>query len=230
MNAARIGAKVYIMPKFNINKLLLYSDIYRITFMTAVPVVLTMLSKQSNPGRFNLNSIEAVVTGSAPLSPEIAGTVEEMYLRPDVKVKQGLGMTEITCSIFGFAPDEEDDGRSVGRLYANCRAKLMPVEGRDFSASTPPGTNAGEIWVSGPNIMKGYYKRPKETAETIVYEDGSRWLRTGDVGYFDASGKLYLIDRLKVCIPAHLDSLKVCADRVKGTHQSERTAGFASGA
>lgn len=198
MNAARIGAKVFIMPKYNVNQFLHFLDIYRITFMTAVPVIMTTLTKQKHPDIYNLKAIESVVTGSAPLSPDIGEMVEQLYLRPDVKVKQGYGMTESTCSVAGFAPDDEDDGRSVGWLNANCKAKIVKVEDRDFSASAPPGVTAGEIWVSGPNIMKGYYKKPKETAESIVYEDGHRWLRTGDVGYVDQRGCIYIVDRLKV--------------------------------
>lgn len=197
MNAPRIGAKVFIMSKFNIELFLRYLDIYRITFMTAVPVVMTMLTKHPHPEMYNLKSIEAVVTGSAPLSQDIAHKVEEMYLRPEVKTKQGLGMTEATCSLIAFAPDDEDDGRSVGWLNANCRAKIVPVEGQDFSSSAPPGVEVGEIWVTGPNIMKGYYKKPKESAETLVWEDGFRWLRTGDIGYADKRGCFYVVDRLK---------------------------------
>jgi 4-coumarate--CoA ligase len=186
------------MPKFNVNKFLLYLDIYRITFMTGVPVVMTMLTKHKTPEMYNLKAIETVVTGSAPLNPEIGRIVEQVYLNDMVKVKQGYGMTECTCSVAGFTPDDEDDGRSVGSLNANCRAKIVEVEGRDFSASTPRGAITGEIWISGPNVMKGYYKKPEETAEAMVFEDGELWFRTGDIGYFDDRGCIYIVDRLKV--------------------------------
>lgn len=199
MNAVRMGAKVYIMRKFDLHQYLTFMDIYRITYMTGVPVILVSLSKQKHPQNYNLKSLEMVGTGSAPLNLDIAQKVSEMYLRRETQVHQGLGMTETTCSLFGFAPDDDDDGRSVGWLHANCYAKIVPVEGRDFSKSAPAGAQAGEIWASGPNIMKGYFNRPKETSETIVYEDGHRWLRTGDIGYIDERGCAYVIDRLKVC-------------------------------
>ncbi|EXJ66288.1 uncharacterized protein A1O5_10440 [Cladophialophora psammophila CBS 110553] len=166
ISAARLGAKVFIMTKFNVVQYLLYLDIYRITFMTSVPVILTMLCKQDNPHRFNLKAVEVVTSGSAPLDPELGKMVEDRYLRSNVKVKQGWGMTETTCSITGGLANH----------------------------------TIGEIWVAGPNIMKGYWHKPKETSETIVYEDGHRWLRTGDIGYIDERGRIYIVDRLKELI------------------------------
>lgn len=198
MNAARLGAKVFIMPKYNVHQLLLYLDIYRITFMTSVPVIMTTLASQKNPDMYNLKAIESVVTGSAPLNPEIGKIVEQVYLHDAVKIKQGYGMTECTCSVSGFAPDDESDGKSVGSLNANCRAKIVEIEGRNFTSSTPPGVITGEIWISGPNVMRGYYKMPKETANAMAYENGESWFRTGDIGYVDKRGYIYIVDRLKV--------------------------------
>lgn len=112
-------------------------------------------------------------------------------------------MTECTCSVAGFAPDDEDDGSSVGVLNPNCWAKIVPVENRDFKSgpgsAESDGEVVGELWVSGPNVMKGYYRKPEATSETIVYEDDVRWLRTGDVAYIDKRERIYIVDRLKVC-------------------------------
>lgn len=196
--AARTGVKVYIMPTYSIEKYLLYLDVYRITFLTGVPTLLVQLSKHPIARSFNLKSIESVVTGSAPLDPRIGRLVEHTHLRPGVQVKQGWGMTETTCSATGFAPDDIDDGKSIGWLNPNVSAKIVPVN-QDFRSSDEIPYTVGEIWVSGPNIMKGYYKRFKETAEAIVHEDGRRWLRTGDVGYADSRGYFYIVDRMKVC-------------------------------
>ncbi|KIW88205.1 uncharacterized protein Z519_11316 [Cladophialophora bantiana CBS 173.52] len=200
ISAARLGAKVFIMAKFNVVQYLLYLDIYRITFMTSVPVILTMLCKQDNPHRFNLKAVEVVTSGSAPLDPGLGKMVEDRYLRSNVNVKQGWGLTETTCSITGFAPDDEDDGRSIGWLNPNCYAKIVPVAGQDFQKSGLANRTIGEIWVAGPNIMKGYWHKPKETSETIVYEDGHHWLRTGDIGYIDERGRIFIVDRLKELI------------------------------
>ena len=186
------------MKSFDVQRYLLYLDIYRINYMVSVPAILATLAKQSNPGRYNLRAIETVVSGSAPLNPDLGRVIEKLYLRPGVQVKQGWGMTETTCSVTGFAPDDEDDGRSIGWLNPNCAARIEPVQDRDFNGIAPAGTVVGEIWVAGPNIMKCYYKNPTGTAETIVESDSFRWLRTGDIGYIDSKGRIYIIDRLKV--------------------------------
>ncbi|KAL2008687.1 hypothetical protein VTN00DRAFT_6881 [Thermoascus crustaceus] len=204
INAPLIGAKVFIMPKFTIDTYLLYLDIYHVTTLTAVPTIMVMLTKQSHPERYNLHAVETAGCGSAPLNGDIGRLVEKMYFRPGVHVKQGWGMTECTCSVAGFAPDDVDDGSSVGLLNPNCWAKIVPVEDRDFKSGTgsaeSDGEVVGELWVSGPNVMKGYYKKPEATADTIVYEDGVRWLRTGDVAYIDKRERIYIVDRLKELI------------------------------
>jgi acyl-CoA synthetase (AMP-forming)/AMP-acid ligase II len=188
------------MRAFDVQKYLLYMDIYRITFMASVPAIMATLAKQSNAHQYNLRSVEQVTSGSAPLSADLGKIIQKMYLRPETSVKQGWGMTETTCSISGFSPDEEDDGRSIGYLNPNCTALIEPVPDRDFSGVAPAGTSVGEIWVAGPNVMKEYYKKPAATEETIVYADGHRWLRTGDIGYAEADGRLYIVDRLKELI------------------------------
>ncbi|KAL3457962.1 hypothetical protein BJX64DRAFT_302297 [Aspergillus heterothallicus] len=205
LNAARLGAKVFIMRSFDVHNYLLYMDIYRINFMASVPAIMATLAKQSTTaGRYNLLAVEQVTSGSAPLSPELGKIIQDMYLRPGTLVKQGWGMTETTCSISGFSPDEQDDGRSIGYLNPNCRARIVPLDDqRDFSGVAAPAgaTAVGEIWVCGPNVMKGYYKKPAATAEAIVCDNqGRRWLRTGDIGYADETGKLFIVDRLKELI------------------------------
>lgn len=199
MVAPRVGAKVFVMPKFDLTNYLTYIDIYRCTFINVVPTILEILVKLEHPERFNLRSLEMVGSGSAPLNIAIARKMEKRFLRPGVQVKQGWGMTETTVNVTGFSPDDSDDGSSVGWLNIGCQAKIMPVVGRDMSSlEREKRATVGEIWVSGPNIMKGYWKRPEATAEVIVEDGGVRWLRTGDIGYFDGRGCLFLVDRIKV--------------------------------
>ncbi|GIZ39934.1 hypothetical protein CKM354_000329600 [Cercospora kikuchii] len=198
VNAPRMSAKVYIMSKYDVRRLLLFVDIYRITFLTAVPTVLIAMAKHPR-GVYNLQSLEYALTGSAPLGHDIASVIEKHFLRPGLELKNGWGLTETTNSISGFCPDDENDGRSVGYLNPNCAGRVVPVEGQSWDSEVPPGILVGEIWVSGQNIMKGYYKNPKATAETVVVQNGRRWLRTGDIGYFE-DGRIYIIDRLKELI------------------------------
>ena len=222
--AARMGVKVYIMMEYSVSRYLLFLDIYRITFLTGVPTLLVALSKHPQAKCYNLKAIESVVTGSAPLNPEIGEMVRRAHLRPGVRVKQGWGLTETTCSATGFAQDDEDDGRSIGWLNPNLSAKIVPMHDQGFEQKDDIAHMIGEIWVSGPNIMQGYYKRPRETAETIVEEDGQRWLRTGDIGYVDNRGCFYIVDRMKVTLNVISRSEDGKLIILPGTHKGERAA------
>ena len=103
-------------------------------------------------------------------------------------------MTEATCSVLGWDPNHHSTSASVGELNANCSARVV-------SDSAPytdvaPGER-GELWVRGPNIMKGYWRNPKATAETLT-PDG--WLKTGDVCFMDSHNRFHIVDRKKELI------------------------------
>ncbi|KAL3472698.1 acetyl-CoA synthetase-like protein [Aspergillus californicus] len=197
--APRLGAKVFIMAKFNLLQYLTFVDIYRITFINVVPAMLAMLCKVENPGRFNFKAIHSMTSGAAPLDPATAAGFQRLYLREDVRVKQGWGMTETTSNLTGFALDDDDDGRSIGWLSPNCKARIVPVEGRQFEGGTE-GRTLGELWVAGPNVMRGYWKREEETKVAFAEEFGERWLRTGDIAYVDERGCFFIVDRIKELI------------------------------
>ncbi|KAL3443707.1 acetyl-CoA synthetase-like protein [Aspergillus insuetus] len=197
--APRLGAKVFIMAKFNLLQYLTFVDIYRITFINVVPAMLAMLCKVENPGRFNFKAIDSMTSGAAPLDRATAARFQRLYLRDGVLVKQGWGMTETTSNVTGFALDDEDDGRSIGWLSPNCKARIVPVEGRQFEG-VAGGRAVGELWVAGPNIMKGYWRREEETKDAFAVEGGERWLRTGDIAYVDERGCFYIVDRMKELI------------------------------
>jgi acyl-CoA synthetase (AMP-forming)/AMP-acid ligase II len=186
------------MSKFNLPLFLTYLDIYRITFVNVVPAMLATMSKIKDHARFNLKALEVVGSGSAPLDPVVARKVEKMFMQPGLQIKQGWGMTETVCTVCGFSPEDLDDGRSIGWLNPNCAAKIVPLPDRDFAVAKETKHTVGEIWVAGPNIMKGYWKKPEATADTLHQDSEYRWLKTGDVGYIDDRGCLYIVDRIKV--------------------------------
>jgi 4-coumarate--CoA ligase len=96
----------------------------------------------------------------------------------------------------GWHPREHSDSFSVGELNANCEARLVDEDGKDV-----PQGERGEIWVRGPNVMKGYWRKPAATKETLT-PDG--WLKTGDVAYIDEKSRFYIVDRKKVYPFFHL--------------------------
>ncbi|KAJ9652740.1 hypothetical protein H2198_008012 [Neophaeococcomyces mojaviensis] len=120
-------------------------------------------------------------------------------------------MTELTCSVMGWDINKTADSNSVGELNANCEAMIMDEDG--LNEITERGPQAcGEIWVRCPNMMKGYWKNPKATAQ-IMSHNG--WLKTGDIAYIDDAGHFFIVDRIKELIkvkgnqvaPAELEAL-----------------------
>ena len=108
-----------------------------------------------------------------------------------VRISEGFGLTEATASVTGNRFVGARKLRSAGRPYWGVRLRIVDDRGQPL----PPGER-GEIWVRGPNVMKGYFKNPGATAAAI--QDG--WLRTGDIGYLDEEGFLFVVDRKKEMI------------------------------
>ena len=135
----------------------------------------------------DLSSLVTCGSGGAPLPVEVAKIFER---RVGMKLKSGWGMTE-TCSPGTAHPKEgPDKPGSIGLMLPGIEMDVVSLE--DPTKLMPVG-EAGEIRIRGPNVTKGYWNRPKETAEAFV---GDRFL-TGDIGYMDADGYFYLVDRKK---------------------------------
>ncbi|PGH10011.1 4-coumarate-CoA ligase [Blastomyces parvus] len=202
------GIPVYIMARFDFVQMLEAVQKFRITNLTLVPPIAVALTKHPLVKKYDLSSILVVTSGAAPLSREISEEVEALFPAGKLYVRQGWGMTETTLSMLGWDPNEPGTSASVGELNPNCEARIMADDG-----VTELGRNQrGEIWVRGPNVMKGYWNKPEATRETLT-EDG--WLKTGDIGYVDDAGKFYIVDRMKELIkvkgnqvaPAELEGL-----------------------
>ncbi|EMR64540.1 putative 4-coumarate- ligase protein [Eutypa lata UCREL1] len=148
-----------------------------------------------------LHSIESIGCGAAPLGKEISDEVVKLWPEGAVAVRQGWGMTELTCSTMSWDPDMVSSSGAVGELMPNCKARIVKPESAE-EVTTP--NVPGELWVSGPTLMKGYWDKPDATRSTVVVDaDGTRWLRTGDIGYIEdyrPGGLWHVVDRLKELI------------------------------
>lgn len=194
VNAMKRRLKVYVMPKFDFVEMLQYVQKYRITDLLLVPPVIVAMAKHPAVKQFDLSSVENVGSGAAPLGREIAEEFERLWQDGRVNVKQGWGMTELTCAVTTFHPDKECRDGSVGELLPNCEAKfVLDDEGK---VEAPEGER-GEVWIRAPSVMKGYWNKPEATKDTIN-SDG--WLKTGDVGYVGKEGDFHIVDRKKVRI------------------------------
>ncbi|EFR01406.1 4-coumarate-CoA ligase 1 [Nannizzia gypsea CBS 118893] len=192
-SALRRGIPVYIMARFDFIQMLENIQRFRINEILTVPPIVIALAKHPLVKKYDLSCLESIGCGAAPLGREISEEVESMFPPGKLNVRQGWGMTETTCSILGWDPNERGTSSSVGELNANCEGKVMAEDG----VTELDRNQRGEIWVRGPNVMKGYWNKPDATRETLT-EDG--WLKTGDIGYVTEQGKFFIVDRKKELI------------------------------
>src|SRR5581483_3247426 len=166
---------------------------HRITHAFLVPAVLQFMLALPGVEKIDFASLRTIVYGASPISVQI---LKQSIATFGCGFAQAYGLTETTGAIVTLPPSDHDpDGPNAHRLRSAGRAN----EGVELRIVKPDGSDAavgevGEIWVRSRQNMKGYWNRPDETRATIV-EGG--WLRTGDAGYLDADGYLYIHDRVK---------------------------------
>ena len=185
------GARLIVFPRFELETFLEAVQQHRVTRLPLVPPLVLRLARDPLVDRYDHSSVRVAVSGAAPLAPEIQ---HELGARFGCLTKQGYGMTELSPGSHMNPEDVTDQPPgSVGLLHPNTACRLVdPLTLEDV-----PTGDRGEIWVRGPQVMKGYLNRPEATAEMIT-PDG--WLRTGDVGVVDEKGYLFVVDRLKELI------------------------------
>jgi acyl-CoA synthetase (AMP-forming)/AMP-acid ligase II len=189
--ALRSGATVVTLPRFDFEGFLQALQDYEINILPVVPPIVLGLSRNSLVDRFDLSKLETLHCGAAPLSVEVANAACE---RLGVRISYGYGMTELSpLSHLTYSGNNKDKPGSVGYCLPNTTCKIVGLESR---VELGPGEE-GEVCVRGPQVMKGYLGEPEATAEII---DGEGWLHTGDVGYADEDGALFIVDRLKELI------------------------------
>ena len=200
------GARIVTMPRFDLELFLKLVDEHRATRLYIVPPVALALAKHPLVDQFELSSVEEIFSGAAPLGPETEAAVGTRFGARSV---QGYGMTELSpISHMTKAPDIRHGSSGQAVPSTECRI-VDPETGKDLAAGAE-----GELWVRGPQVMKGYLNNPSATAETKT-EDG--WLRTGDLAVIDEDGFMFIRDRLKELIkykgfqvaPAELEEILI---------------------
>jgi long-chain acyl-CoA synthetase len=188
MIIATYGAAMLVMfGSFDPGEILEAIEYYKIEQYIGVPVMFQMLINHPDFTERDLSSLESAGSGSAALAPELNRKWEEVI---DIKVGQGYGLTEaspITHTATEWMP--EIIANSIGVPIIDTDAKIIVPETLE---ELPPG-KIGELLIRGPQVMKGYWKRPDVTEKTIV--DG--WLRTGDLARMDERGYFYIEGRTK---------------------------------
>jgi acyl-CoA synthetase (AMP-forming)/AMP-acid ligase II len=207
MNASlACGATVVTMARFDLEQALTIVQDHHVTRFYAVPPIVLALAKHPLVDQFDLGSVKQIFSGAAPLGADLAA---EAAARVGCEVVQGYGMTELSpvshCTIVGdFRPG------TSGITVPNTECRLVdPDTGDDRGVG-----EEGELWVRGPQVMKGYLNNPEATRNTTD-EDG--WLHTGDIAVIDEFHHVSIVDRLKELIkykgfqvpPAELEALLI---------------------
>ncbi len=181
------GMKLVMMYKWDPTEALALIEREQVTHFVGVPTQSWDLLESPRFAEFDTSSLQSVGGGGAPAPPALVQRVDEGFRagRPQI----GYGMTETNAyGPANFGDDYVTHPSSTGRAVP-----ILQVEVRDEDGRAVPAGTRGEIWMKGPNLIRGYWGKPEATAETLV--DG--WLRSGDVGRVDADGFLYIEDRAK---------------------------------
>ncbi len=187
----RQGATIVTLPRFELEPFLQTLQKYEVTLAHLVPPIVLALSKHPIVDQYPLPNVRTIFCGAAPLDESLTRACME---RLGCDIRQGYGMTE-TSPVTHSSPVDPKQVKfgSVGVAAPNTECKIVDLE----TGEALGPNNEGEICVRGPQIMKGYLNRPEATAATI---DAEQWLHTGDIGYVDAEGHFFVVDRAKELI------------------------------
>lgn len=187
------GGRHVFMPGFNPQQLLKTIQDEKVTHTQLVPTMVRMLLDQPDFATYDVSTLKTLIYGAAPMSP--AQIEETLAKLPHVSLQQGYGQTELAPYISSLRPkDHVTKGERAQRLrsagYAGLCSEIM-IAGPD--GKELPRGEVGEVYVRGPQMMLGYWRKPEETKQALV--DG--WVRTGDAGMMDDEGFVFLVDRIK---------------------------------
>ena len=193
-NALVRGFTFVSMPRFELETYLELHERYNITYSFVAPPIMVALAKHPMVEQYDLSSLRGVFSGAAALDERLAQAVAD---RLGVDVCQGYGMTE-TSPLAHARADMNTPLGSIGPVAANTEYKNVNVETlEEIPIPTEGHSEAGELWIRGPQVMVGYLNNEEATKEALT-EDG--WLRTGDMIEVDADGNVFVVDRLKELI------------------------------
>ena len=187
LTSIRRGNLISLHQRFDVEAVMRDIEVKRATAFPGVPTMWIAVASLPDLDKRDLSSLVSFGSGGAPLPVEVAKVFER---KVGMKLKSGWGMTE-TCSPGTGHPQEgPDKPGSIGLMLPGIEMDVVALD--DPAKVLSPG-EVGEIRIRGPNVTKGYWNRPTETAEAFV---GDRFL-TGDIGYMDSDGYFYLVDRKK---------------------------------
>ncbi len=213
MNGAlQRGATVHVHSRFDLGDFLTSMSRDRITHAYVAPPVMLALAKHPAVDGHDLSHLKIIICAAAPLDGDLQTAVAT---RLGCEVGQAYGMTELSPGTHLHTDGAVEPPACVGQLFPSTEARLVSLEtGEDAEPGAP-----GELWIRGPQVMKGYFGRQDATDAMI---DGDGWLHTGDVATRDEDGNWFIVDRVKELIkykgyqvaPAELEAMLLALPEV----------------
>lgn len=182
-----IGAELVLLPRFELQQLLKTAQKKRVTLFPGVPTIYTAINGASNISQIDMSSMKFCISGGAPLPVEVKNEFERLT---GCVLVEGYGLTECSPVATVNPHDGVIKAGSIGLPLSGTQVLICDPE--NPKVEMPQGEK-GEIVIDGPQVMAGYWERPESTQETIV----NGRLRTGDIGYKDEDGYIFLVDRIK---------------------------------
>ena len=186
------GGTHYFVPRFEPTSVLENIEACSITHTSLVPTMVARLAASPGSRKFDVRSLQVIFYGGSPM-PE--RTIEEIIdLMPDVQIVQGYGLTETSPTLTLLThhehvnPDHKDRRRSAGQAALGVELAILDEAGKPVEAGV-----RGEVCARGATVTPGYWNKPEKTREAM--RDG--WFHTGDIGFLDRNGYLFVVDRLK---------------------------------
>ena len=204
MNATLFnGGAYYPLPSWEAQQAISLIEDEGLTLMHGVPAMYNDVINQPDAEEFDLSSLRLAGVGGSGIPIEVLRRFEELY---DVQLYEGYGLTETSPVTHFNSPDQGRRVGSIGKSLPGVDSKIVDgdFEERPRVEKGPVDEEevdldeiTGELVVSGPNVMKGYYNLPDANAEAFTEIDGKRWFHTGDIGYWDEDDFFYVVDRKK---------------------------------
>jgi len=189
------GGKLVIMHHFDPERTLELIERERITTFGGVPTMVMQVLDSPAMATRDTSSVRTVSYGGAPAPPELVKRIKEAF--PVGQPGNGYGMTETSAaSTLNTGPDYVKHPDSIGTIVPVSDAAIVPedFDGLEPAPDRPSGPEVtGELWIKGPQVVRGYWNKPEATAQTFT----NGWVHTGDVARIDEEGFIYIVDRAK---------------------------------
>ena len=185
--AVAAGAQMILLPRYELGQTLATINKKKPTIFPAVPTIYTAINQAPDLAKYDLSAVRYCISGGAPLPLEVKETFERLT---GCRLVEGYGLSETAPVATCNAMQDINKPGSIGQVVPGTEISIHDLEAPD---DVVPTGERGEVWIKGPQVMKGYLNRPQETADSL--REG--WFRTGDVGYMDEDGHFFLVDRLK---------------------------------